>query len=75
MMGCDTLGDERLDMCRQITDRMRPSLAGELAKGEPDRHAAPDTLRAVTLACHPGDVRLDLCRDPRPPEVDRSSTA
>jgi hypothetical protein len=72
MVGCDTLVNERLDMCRQIADGMRTAPAGELAEGEPDRHAAPDTLRAVPAACHPGDVRLDLRRDIRPPKaIDR----
>jgi hypothetical protein len=67
-MGLDTGGYERINMSRQVADDARPTPPGELTEREPDGHPAPDALRAVPLARHPRDVRLDLRRDPRPPK-------
>ena len=67
-----TGGHERLDVCRQVSDGPGPPLPSELAESEADRNTAPDGLGPVALLRQPGDVSLNLGRDPGPSKpIDR----
>jgi hypothetical protein len=59
------LGNEGIDMRRELGDQARTSLTSELAEGGHNRDAAPDALRAIAVVGKPPDILLDLWPDPR----------
>ena len=68
----DPLGDECLDIRREIADGPGTGSACELAEGEQHRHTTAHARAAIALLGQPNDVALDLRTDPRRPDaIDR----
>ena len=60
-MGGDTVGHERVDVHRQVGDRVRTPSPSELAEGEDDGHPAPDALCAEPLVGEPDGAIVKSC--------------